>query len=147
MQGIKAVFFDVDNTLLDFDKCAVYAIEQAFIDCGLKFEKHYPDVFFKINKGLWLDIEKKIITFEELQQIRFNKVFNALGIIYDGTITEKRFRYHLKDAHFAVDGALELLEYLAGKYDLYVASNAVYFQQLRRFSLPFFVTQVLLLYA
>ncbi len=132
MQGIKAIFFDVDNTLLDFNKCAVYAIEQAFNDCGLKFDKSYADVFFRINKGLWLDIEKKVITFEELQQIRFNKVFSALGIEYDGTVTEKRFRYHLKDAHFAVDNAKEIVSYLASKYELYVASNAVYFQQLRR---------------
>jgi 2-haloacid dehalogenase/putative hydrolase of the HAD superfamily len=132
MQGIKAVFFDIDNTLLDFDKCAVYAIEQAFNDCGLKFDNSYSEVFFKINKGLWLDIEKKVITFEQLQKIRFNKVFEALNISYDGTITEARFRYHLKDAHFVVDGAVELVEYLAQKYDLYVASNAVYFQQLRR---------------
>ncbi len=133
MQNIKAVFFDVDNTLLDFDKCAVYAIEQAFKDCGLPFDKSYPDVFFKINKGLWIDIEKKIITFEQLQQIRFNKVFNAIGgIDYDGTITEARFRYHLKDAHFTFDGANELVEYLAKKYDLYIASNAIYNQQIRR---------------
>lgn len=133
MQPIKAVFFDVDNTLLDFDKCAVYAIEQAFKDCGLPFDKSYPDIFFKINKGLWLDIEKKIITFEQLQKIRFNKVFSAIGgIEYDGTITETRFRYHLKDAHFTFDGANELVEYLAQKYDLYVASNAIYAQQIRR---------------
>ena len=133
MQKIKAVFFDVDNTLLDFDKCAVYAIEHAFIDCGLPFDKSYPDIFFKINKGLWLDIEKKIITFEQLQQMRFNKVFSAIGgIEYDGTITEARFRYHLKDAHFAFEGAIELVEYLAKKYDLYVASNAIYDQQIRR---------------
>lgn len=38
MDNIKAVFIDIDNTLLDFNKCALWSMQKAFNDYGLSFE-------------------------------------------------------------------------------------------------------------
>lgn len=38
LRMIKAVFIDIDDTLLDFGKCAKYAMAESFKDFGLKFD-------------------------------------------------------------------------------------------------------------
>ena len=37
METIRAVLLDVDNTLLDFDKCAAAVIRTLFVEEGLPF--------------------------------------------------------------------------------------------------------------
>lgn len=132
---VKAVLIDIDNTLLDFNKCAEKSIEMAFNKYGLKFNEKVFPVFKKINDGLWLDIEKNIITREILHDIRFNKVFGALGIEFDGHIIEKEFLKNLALTAFAVDGAVEITKYLSQKYVLCTASNAFYNQQVNRLTM------------
>ena len=62
-------------------------------------------------------------------------MFRALNIDFDGQVFEKYFRAALYDSAIPVDGAMELLEALHGKYPLAVASNGPYDQQLHRLEL------------
>ena len=50
-------------------------------------------------------------------------MFRALNIDFDGQVFEKYFRAALYDSAIPMDGAMELLEALHGKYPLAVASN------------------------
>lgn len=121
---IRIVLIDVDNTLLDFDRCAAYAIETGMREVGLPYtEETYP-AFREINERLWREIEKGNLKREGLTGIRWPWIFDRLGIRADGTAFEERFVRHLYDSHETVDGARELLEYLSGKYEVYAASNA-----------------------
>lgn len=130
---IKVVFLDIDNTLLSFSGYVKEAMREGFPHFGLPEYKEsmYP-IFEKINGGLWRDIEQKKITFEELLEIRWNKIFAALGIDFDGRIFEKYFREKLFDSAVFEDGAKDLLDYLAEKYTLCVVSNGPYEQQINR---------------
>ena len=55
-----------------------------------------------------------------------------LGVKADGIAFETAFHEGLAESAVAVDGAKEALEYLASKYDVYVASNAPLSQQTKR---------------
>ena len=133
---VKAVFLDVDNTLLDFDRCGVVAMRQGFEELGLPFEDWmYFDTFNHINDPLWEQIERGELTREELFAKRWNLVFDALGITGDGPAFEKRFHDILLSAAVPVDGAVELATYLHEKYTVCVASNAFYHQQVKRLKL------------
>ena len=44
IQNIKVLFWDIDNTLLDFDAGAEDSMKQAFADLGLEFK---PEMFFR----------------------------------------------------------------------------------------------------
>ncbi len=129
---IKAVLIDIDNTLLDFIKAAYISIKSAFNSFGFEYDQNMHVVFNRVNDGLWKDIEACKLTREELHKIRFNLVLKELGIEFDGQKIEKEFLKNLFDCVVIVDGAVEILEYLAGKYDVYVASNAIYDQQVNR---------------
>lgn len=129
---IKIVFIDVDNTLLDFDKCAELSIKQAFADFGLSFSNEVVEAFHKINEGLWHEIEKGKITRAELFDVRWNKILEYLGIKFDGHVLEKRFFSYLTKAAVPVDHALETLRYLSEKYIICITSNAGHDQQTKR---------------
>ncbi len=129
---IKAVFIDVDNTLLDFDKCAKASMMECYNDFNLHFEDWMFDAFRDINLAMWKDMEKGLLTKEQLIRTRWSNVFKHLGIVADGEAFEKSFKHYLNEVTVLVDGAMQTLRYLASKYPLYVASNAPYNQQSHR---------------
>lgn len=130
---MKFAFIDIDNTLLSFDDYVKNTLSEGFKEFGIKkYEPYMYDVFEKINGGLWRQIEEGEITFEELSQRRFNDVFSALDIEFDGIKFEKYFRSKLYDSAIVIDGAKETLSALKEKCVLCVASNGPFEQQLHR---------------
>lgn len=133
---IKAIFFDIDNTILSFDEYVKDVMQKGFKKFGLKpYEDSMFLVFTRINNQLWLDIEKASITMEELTRIRWNLIFNELSIDYDGPSFEKYFREQLNESAIPEKDALEVLTKLSNTYELFAASNGPYEQQLNRLSI------------
>ena len=129
---MSVIFIDIDNTLLDFNKCSEFSINSAAKDFNINMPENYYPKFKKINDGLWHRIEQGELTIDGLKKIRFNLVFENLGIKADGPAFEDRYRVYLTQSAIPVDGAKELLEYLGAKYDIYAASNAPKNQQVDR---------------
>lgn len=126
------VFIDIDDTLLDFTKCANDAIKSACNKFGVPYTTTLVDTFHPINLDLWHRLEKKEVTKEKLFDTRFQIVFDKLGIKADGIAFETAFRENFHESAILVDGARDLLEYLRAKYKVYVASNASMHQQTNR---------------
>lgn len=126
------VFIDIDDTLLDFTKCANDAIKSACNKFGVPYTTTLVDTFHPINLDLWHRLEKKEVTKEKLFDTRFQIVFDKLGIKADGIAFETAFRENFHESAILVDGARDLLEYLRYKYKVYVASNASMHQQTNR---------------
>lgn len=130
---MKAIFIDIDNTLLDFDAYVRTTMEQGFAHFGLPaYRPEMYHTFTAENNKLWRQIEEGTLTFAELQKIRWNNVFAALGIHFDGPAFEHYFRAALHESAIPVPGAMELLQSLSGRALLCVASNGPYEQQLHR---------------
>lgn len=53
---LKAVLMDIDDTLLDFGKCAEQAMRIGFAERGLPFDNSTYAVFTRINDVLWQQI-------------------------------------------------------------------------------------------
>lgn len=129
----KAIFFDVDGTLLDFAAYSRHFLERACTRRGLPFSDELVRNFTEINDRLWKDIEKGALTRDELHRIRFKLVFEAAGIKCDRPdLVEAEFRKEIFDSAETFDGAREALDYLSKRYPLYVASNAQPEQQTAR---------------
>ena len=128
----KAVFLDIDNTILDFDKCADASMKHAAYLTGLPYEPHWLDTFTRINDSLWREIENGTLTREGLRLVRWNRIFAALGIDFDGVAFEKLFSGELFRSAELVDGAGEAVARLARKYKLFAVSNAMQDQQITR---------------
>ena len=78
LSSIKAIWIDVDQTLLDFDACAKVALQTTFDRYGLEWSDDVFDTFLKENSLLWDQIEEGKLTRAELRKIRFPIIFKAL---------------------------------------------------------------------
>ena len=133
---IRAILLDIDNTLLDFDAYVQTALREGFDQFGLgEYTPQVYQTFLSINGPLWHALERGEITYQELLQVRWNKVFAALGITFDGLTFEKYFKGRLFHTAIPEAGATELLNGLQGRYILAPASNGPYEQQINRLKL------------
>ncbi len=132
MNDFKAVLIDIDNTLLDFDASARLCMEEGFAQRGITLAPNAGEVFTRINNGLWKQLEHGEITKQDIYDSRWSLIFKELGVEADGTEFELYFRRYIFDSTVVIEGAMELLEYLAAKYPLYVASNGIHEQQINR---------------
>lgn len=139
---ITTIFFDIDNTLLDFNRCAEESIRKGFSEWNMVYDESVLSVFKRINHSLWAAIEEGTLTREDLLRIRWQRIFDELQINRCGKDFEQVFIRYLTQSHAEVPGALALIQYLAEKYTLCAASNAPHRQQQIRLRkagmLPFF---------
>lgn len=129
---ITNVLIDVDNTLLDFNKCAEEAIKIGFSKWNIEYNEKVFPVFLEVNDSLWQKIETGEIDKPTLYQLRWKTIFERLGIDADGPVFEQDFRNIFSESKEPVDGAYDILDYLSEKYTVSVASNASYWQQMKR---------------
>lgn len=129
----KVVLMDIDDTLLSFQGYVREAMISGFDAFGIgPFEEYMFEVFHQVNSRLWHRLEEGTLSFEELKRIRWNLIFKELGFSADGVKFEEYFRDRLFVSAIPVEGAMELLEYLKGKYILCAASNGPLHQQKNR---------------
>ncbi len=129
---ITTILIDIDNTLLDFNRCARLCMEAGFKEWGIEYNDEMFNYFKVVNDELWSKIEKGIITRKELHKVRWQTVFDGLGIDCDGAEFEQMFLKLIYDSHEKVEGAEDLALYLSEKYDVYIASNGMHAQQINR---------------
>ena len=125
----KNILIDLDNTLIDFNECARHSIINAFKELGFPYTDKVFETFICENVKIWKRLEKGEITKPQLRADRWNIILGKLGINFDGTVLEEMFENGVAKGAYAVDGAYDLLDYLYGKYKLYVVSNGFRFVQ------------------
>lgn len=134
-QKIKLIMLDVDNTLLDFELCARSCWKKVAKEFGFTLPEDLDAVFHRINDSLWQDLEKGLLTIDDIHRVRWKKIFSAIGredYAAKGEAFEEAFVEKLKWEREPVEGALEVLSYLAGKYTLLAGTNGPWDQQYMR---------------
>lgn len=120
---LKALFFDLDDTLLDFKKTELESVSYVLEKCGLKPTKEVTDLYHKINADQWHLLEQGKITRDEVLSRRFILLFKQLKVSTDIFAVQSLYESTLSQSCHVVDGAKEILEKLSGKYRLFIASN------------------------
>ena len=121
----RTIFLDLDDTLLDFGAAERVAIAKAFRDLGLEPTPALLRRYSELNQAQWEAFERGEITRDTVLVRRFALLFAELGLSIDPQHAEDVYRGYLGVGHYFVEGAEEVLSYLAPKYDLYLASNGV----------------------
>ena len=121
----RTIFLDLDDTLLDFGAAERVAIAKAFRDLGLEPTPALLKRYSELNQAQWEAFERGEITRDTVLVRRFALLFAELGLSIDPQHAEDVYRGYLGVGHYFVEGAEEVLAYLAPKYDLYLASNGV----------------------
>ena len=117
------VFFDLDDTLLDFQKAEAIAVAKALQSVGVSPTEALIYRYSQVNKQHWQRLGRGELTREQVLVQRFAALFQEQGIDTDPAICRTHYEDLLCQGHYFIDGAQEILSYLAPKYRLYLASN------------------------
>lgn len=130
---IKTVLLDIDDTILDFHAAQDIALPSTFRELGIEPTEEVMRRYNEINREGWQMLERGEITRDEVVLRRFRILFAELGRAeLDPRDTWSIYEDKLSRIHTFIHGALELLEALFGKYELYVVSNGTATVQDRR---------------
>ena len=120
---INTVFLDLDDTIFDFRASEGRALSGMLRSLGVVPTEETLTLYNKINRGQWERLERGEATRDEILVRRFEILFDALGVSISAREAQKIYEHNLSLEYIYIDGAEELLENLAGKYRLYLASN------------------------
>ncbi|TCP57911.1 2-haloacid dehalogenase [Tumebacillus sp. BK434] len=122
MNRYKALFFDVDDTLLDFRAAERAALQMLFAAQGLPLTEQAEREYKRINGELWQAFEAGKMSRDQVVNTRFARLLPGA----DGVLLEREYRSFLETGHQLMPGALELIQDLhQQQYDLYIVTNGV----------------------
>lgn len=120
---IKTIFFDLDDTLLDFTRAEREALTRAFRRFDVDPTPAVLDRYHELNRQQWELLEEGKLTRPQVLLRRFDLLFAELGLDRSSRQVCDAYENLLAQGHWFVPGALELLEALSPRYGLYLASN------------------------
>lgn len=131
MSKYKHIFFDLDNTLWDFDRSSMLAFERVFeefnlINYGIPSAKEFHTTYFVYNNQLWEQYRQGKIDKEFLKNERFRLPLKDYGI-YDEKLAHELGENYTELAATTValvPNTMEVLTYLKEKdYKIHLITN------------------------
>jgi len=127
----KHLFFDLDHTLWDFEKNSSESLAELYHSFELNSWNisglsAFQQEFSVVNRRYWSMLESNQITHDELRRRRFRDTLINLGVDADETFGLKlneAFLELLPQKSHLIDGAIEILDFLAPNYELHIISN------------------------
>lgn len=120
---LKTIFFDLDDTLLDFHKAEREALTRTLRTFAIDPTSAVLDRYHILNAEQWALLEEGKLTRPQVLTRRFDLLFAELGIACSSREVCDCYETLLAQGHWFIPGAPELLEELVPRYELYLASN------------------------
>lgn len=123
LKKYKYLLFDIDDTILDFQKAEYNAFLMLLNDYNIEFKEEYYEVYRKENHRLWKEYELGNIKRHEIFDNRMIPLFDYLKITDDPKKASYRFLEYLSKGAYLIGNSYKVLERLSKKYKLYIISN------------------------
>lgn len=120
---VDTVLFDLDNTLLDFNKAEKIAVERTLREMSVTPDERMLKRYSELNLAQWHLLEQGKITRSQVKVQRYVNLFREYHIEGDPAEAAKVYEAYLAIGHYYVEGAEELLKHLSEKYRLYMVTN------------------------
>ncbi len=138
MKHYKNLFFDLDNTLWDFDANAYAALQDTFIELKIDLQSGNFDSFFKIysriNDYYWDLYRKNEVTKKTLTTRRFEDALHKYGLTpsVSGQEIHEKFIELMPTKTRLTKGTIETLPLLHRQYHLFIITNGFKEAQYRK---------------
>ena len=120
----RCLLFDVDRTLLDFNKSEKIALKKTLEDFGFFYNEQIRDRYAAINHYYWGEFEKGTMEKQKILTARFEDLFREFGFLGDSVEFDRYYRNELSKIAELIDGADKLLIRLRQKgYQIYYVTN------------------------
>jgi len=120
---IESLLLDLDDTILDFHKAERIAIGKTIRDFGVEPTEEILELYHKINKWHWEQLELGKLTRAQVLENRFGVLFSQLGAEVDAAQYARVYEKNLSIGHYFLPGAEEAVEALSKRYRLFLVSN------------------------
>lgn len=147
-EHIKALYFDLDHTLWDFETNSALAFKSLFEEYNIDLDLHqFLAVYIPNNNVFWKryregKIDKETLRFERLKTVFDSLNFPATTALIDDM--SDAYIQTLPEYNVLFEGAIEMLTALKPHYALHVITNGFqdvqYFKMRNSGLLPFFET-------
>lgn len=117
------LLFDLDDTLLDFEKAEEYAFFKTFSENNIDILEGMFEKYKSINKVLWKNYEMGLIEQADLMVQRYNDLFTIYNIEKDPEYINNCYLNNLMFGNFIIDGAKEFLTGVKNDCKIYVVTN------------------------
>ncbi|MFZ5429981.1 MAG: YjjG family noncanonical pyrimidine nucleotidase [Bacteroidota bacterium] len=122
----KHLFFDLDNTVWNFDLNSWHAMKRVYLECGFQDEEYegFFEIYNRHNDRLWELYRRNGIQKQELARQRFDLTFEEAGISgISGAEFNERYLQYMPLQTRLCDGAHEVLEKLSKRFKLHIITN------------------------
>ena len=120
----KAILFDVDDTLLDFQAGNRNAVNQLMDELGYHDPDRY-DQYEAINLKCWKELEAGQLTQNQLKVARFVRFFDRYPVPGDPRWAAERFVELLGQQSILLPHALEVVEQIAARLPVAIVTNGI----------------------
>lgn len=121
----KVIFFDLDNTLLDFNRAELYAFEKTIRVSGYPYSKAVYNLYDTYNNELWNALEQGKMDIGVLKIERFRYLIEKLNLVYNPKEMSKLYEKHLGEVAYEMKNAYEVCSSLNKKYTLAIITNGI----------------------
>ena len=133
MKKYTTLYFDLDNTLLDFSAAEYKAIRKLFTLHNLPISDEKIAKYSAINHTWWQRFEKGEIKKEEIYSGRFREYLEFYGLDGDPIKMAEDYFDFLSEGYDLIDGADKALDYIKQKgYTVCITTNGMSRTQYRR---------------
>lgn len=120
---IELLLIDLDDTILDFHKTERIALENTLRHFGVTPTAKIAALYQQINQAHWHALEQGAMTRKQVNEGRFQVLFDQLGREVDGAVCAAYYLSQLALTHDYLPGAREAIQALSRKYRIFIASN------------------------
>jgi len=126
MKKYDIFLFDADDTLFDYDLAEKNALEIMFNYCGFVYSDNIRKIYREINSKVWENYEKGEISKDELQTLRFKRLFSEIGVEYDPKTFNEKYLLELGKGGYLINGAYEICKNIISKNKkIYIVTNGI----------------------
>lgn len=119
------LLFDLDHTLFDSDASEAEAFDITMRAAGLSDPASAFDAYRRINGALWEGVEAGTVQPIEVRTLRFQRLFDEIGIDADVDGMADLFVRSLGDHGDLYPGTRQVLDHLAGRARLALVTNGL----------------------
>lgn len=124
--SIKWLFFDLDETLVDFRSASKTSFFRSFEAKGIEAEEEwYSSIYAKINRRIWDEFEQNKINAVELRTKRFKLLFESIEVSLDPIDFNQLYAKYIIEETKVLPGAYTRLEELSQEYQLAIITNGL----------------------
>lgn len=133
MNRYKALFFDLDDTLLCYDRCCRYALKIGLEALDIGYSEEVYAIFDDIAQRLFREQKEGKYTVAEVMDLYPVVFVRQMGFGPEKVGPFKHaFRSGWAVSHDLMPDVMETLEWCRGKFDMYIISNSFLWSQLSR---------------